>query len=133
MASLINIVPSHDIFFRYKMPEAELFIEHKQNGRTLLLNLNDISKALDRPNDMIIKYFQYELSIPIIKKDNKIIFPGIFEKSQINKIIQKFIREIVICGSCNNPETTINYKKMQLNCKACGNFTKIKTNEKLFK
>ena len=48
--------------FRYKMPSLVCRIEGRGNGiRTCIVNLSDIATALNRPPDILTKYFGVEL------------------------------------------------------------------------
>ena len=65
MAQLLNITGSRvveDPSFRYKMPRLVCRIEGRGNGiRTCIVNLVDISSSLNRPPDILTKYFGVEL------------------------------------------------------------------------
>ena len=65
MAQLLNITGSRvveDPSFRYKMPRLVCRIEGRGNGiRTCIVNLTDISQSLNRPPDILTKYFGVEL------------------------------------------------------------------------
>lgn len=51
-----------DAFYRYKMPAIVAKVEGKGNGvRTVLPNLHDIAKALERPSVYLLKFFGQEV------------------------------------------------------------------------
>ena len=51
-----------DAFYRYKMPAIVAKVEGKGNGvRTVLPNLNDIAKSLERPSVYLLKFFGQEV------------------------------------------------------------------------
>ena len=51
-----------DVFYRYKMPAIVAKVEGKGNGvRTVLPNLYDIAKALERPSVYLLKFFGHEV------------------------------------------------------------------------
>jgi len=126
-------VVNEDVFYRYKMPVLETKIEGGGRGtKTLLINLQNISKALNRPTSTILKYFGYELgtSTQIIKRDNKYILNGVHDKLILKGLLHKFISQYVICPNCDNPETHIVVIKTSINlfCKTCGNTSKLNNN-----
>ena len=65
MSQLLNITGSRvveDPSFRYKMPRLVCRIEGRGNGiRTCIVNLVEISGSLNRPPDILTKYFGVEL------------------------------------------------------------------------
>jgi hypothetical protein len=65
MSQLLNITGSRvveDPSFRYKMPRLVCRIEGRGNGiRTCIVNLTEISDSLNRPPDILTKYFGVEL------------------------------------------------------------------------
>ena len=61
-----------DVFCRYKMPKIQTKIEGKGNGiKTVLVNVSDVARALDRPIIYLMKYFSFELGAQI-KIDKKV-------------------------------------------------------------
>lgn len=54
------------------MPKIQTKIEGKGNGiKTVLVNISDVARALDRPIIYLMKYFSFELGAQI-KIDNKV-------------------------------------------------------------
>ena len=54
MARFVNIPSTNaDPFYRYKMP---VLIVRKEKGKTLLVNIGDVAKSLDRPTRQLMKY-----------------------------------------------------------------------------
>ena len=65
MSQFLNITGSRvveDPSYRYKMPRLVCRIEGRGNGiRTCIVNLVEISESLNRPPDILTKYFGVEL------------------------------------------------------------------------
>ena len=139
-----------DAFYRYKMPKMIIKIEGNGNGiKTKIINLDDIAKALDRSSDYLLKFFIYELgtSCKIIKNDKQVeyIIMGSHNLVDLKLILEHFIKMYVQCYTCGNPETALLFRKnqknltetiikkkcLQLECKACGNFSIINPTNKL--
>lgn len=122
----INIVGSNnDPFSRYRMPSICLKIEGKNNGiKTIISNLSNIAKNLDRDPMHILKYFAYELGVQTNFKNGRYILNGKFESHILQNIIHRFIENYVTCKLCGNPETVINsYRnrnKIEIKCNSCG-------------
>jgi translation initiation factor 5 len=125
--SLVNINRLiKDPFYRYKMHSVELKIEGSGNGiKTVISNMVDIGKALDRPPSYLCKYLGSELGVrtQIKIKDNKYILSGKFEKNHIQDLLDGFIKMFVLCHDCGNPETKLRItskKLIESKCIACG-------------
>ncbi|KAI5159999.1 translation initiation factor 5 [Nematocida ausubeli] len=132
---------SEDVFYRYKMPEIEVKIEGRGNGiKTVLVNIEDIAKSLDRDPKYITKYLSYDLGTlsSVDETNSKYIINGSHTSEKVQSCIFKFIEEFILCKSCErNPETVLftdaNRKHIQQRCKACGKINTIKTQNKLGK
>jgi len=125
----INIDNS-DPFYRYKMPRIVLKIEGAGNGiKTILVNITDIAKSLDREAIVIAKFFGFELGsqVTINDKNNKYIINGRHDDEKLEHYLHIFIRKYVLCGKCKNPETFFfgkgPNKDLYMECKACGYIT----------
>jgi translation initiation factor 5 len=133
-----NISLSHDDpFYRYKMPTISLKHEGRGNGvKTLLTNLDDVGKSLNRQPLDILQYLASELSVCSNSKSSYVL-NGTLEKSRVQELIQKYIAEHVLCGTCSNPETVyikIGKDTLGKRCQACGLTTEVtpsKLNKKI--
>lgn len=121
----MNLGKNHtnDQFYRYKMPFLETVIHGEKRKMT---NLPEISKAVDRPESMILKHLSADLGVAIsdFKMSSKI------SKDQIQESIKKFVEIYVMCPTCENPETDI-YKGNRLKCRACGAKNPINGSDKM--
>jgi translation initiation factor 2 beta subunit (eIF-2beta)/eIF-5 len=125
-----------DFFYRYKMPKLKVKIEGRGNGiKTIIDNIEEISKSLNRPSIYIIKYFGIELgtNIQYILKNNCYKINGYHKSTDLKKLLYLFINKFVLCTECNNPETVFNIKNKTLfqSCKACGKNIKKSIDHKL--
>eukprot|EP00917_Polyrhabdina_sp_WS-2016_P014094 GHVP01030802.1.p1 GENE.GHVP01030802.1~~GHVP01030802.1.p1 ORF type:complete len:296 (-),score=40.92 GHVP01030802.1:70-957(-) len=135
---MINIKRTEDAHYRYKMPELQTKTEGRGNGiKTVLVNIEEVSKALNRPVSYPIRYFGTELGTLSVCDTNKqkYYINGQHTSSELLNILYCFIDKYVICKSCDNPETEINNDKktdkLYLICSACGCQTLIDNNHKL--
>lgn len=129
-SNIINISGSTDPFFRYKMPSIQVKHEGKGNGvKTVLKNLKDVSKSLNREPSDVLQYIASELSVLSLQKQDDMIVNGTFAPQIIQKIIQRFITTHVLCDTCNNPETSFeripgknkrDEGQLCKRCQACG-------------
>ncbi len=107
---------NNDPFYRYKMPIIN--IQVLPNNTTHIININEISKSLNRNSSDIISFMKKELK----SGGSKNFLSGTWSKNKLIEILKKYINENVLCSNCGNPETEyiIKKKNKMLACKACG-------------
>uniref|UniRef100_A0A671TFF6 Eukaryotic translation initiation factor 5 n=1 Tax=Sinocyclocheilus anshuiensis TaxID=1608454 RepID=A0A671TFF6_9TELE len=127
-----------DQFYRYKMPRLIAKVEGKGNGiKTVIVNMVDVAKALNRPPTYPTKYFGCELGAQtqFDAKNDRYIVNGSHEANKLQDMLDGFIHKFVLCFECDNPETDlhVNPKKQTIgsSCKACGNRGMLDTRHKL--
>ena len=130
MASIMNIQgnePIHDPNYRYRMPPLVAKKEGGGNGkRTVLVNLQAVAQALDRPSEEILRFLSVEMSCSSkTSKDGALELRGWPESfsCDLQQAIFKYIELFVLCPSCRNPETRysiISGRDLSLDCAACG-------------
>lgn len=115
-----------DLYYRYKMPRLVSKIEGKGNGiKTVVSNMVDIAKALNRPPAYVTKFFGSEVGSLTVcdEKAARYIVNGAHEAEKLQNVLDGFISKFVLCPSCENPETDLSVSKdgtIWRNCKACG-------------
>uniref|UniRef100_A0A8C8UFF3 Eukaryotic translation initiation factor 5 n=1 Tax=Peromyscus maniculatus bairdii TaxID=230844 RepID=A0A8C8UFF3_PERMB len=127
-----------DQFYRYKMPRLIAKVEGKGNGiKTVIVNMVDVAKALNRPPTYPTKYFGCELGAQtqFDVKNDRYIVNGSHEANKLQDMLDGFIKKFVLCPECENPETDlhVNPKKQTIgnSCKACGYRGMLDTHHKL--
>lgn len=114
---MIQITNRNDPFYRYKR---HICKTQEFKGKTVLPNLAQISHELGRPLPLLIKYIGYTVNAKTGEtKGEKLPYvQGKFTAQNIEKIIDTFVQEGVLCGECNNPETKMDNRV--LDCASCG-------------
>jgi translation initiation factor 2 beta subunit (eIF-2beta)/eIF-5 len=118
-----------DLNYRYKIPYFKVNIAGKGNGiHTIFLNINNISKSINHPEDILLKYIASSTGSNYIS--NKTAITGTHTTEDLKNLILIYIKNLVMCPKCNIPETIpiliIHNKKNQdvkLSCLACRNET----------
>lgn len=125
----------NDTNYRYKMPTFNVTIAGKGNGvYTIINNIDDISKAINHPVEVIMKYLAYATGSNYIQERETIT--GSHRPDELKDLILEFNRYLVFCQTCKIPETipqiTGNKKHMSLEftCTACKNINQVRTNNK---
>jgi translation initiation factor 5 len=113
--------------YRYTMPQLVLTQEGKK--RKVLSNLGSVSEKVGRTCEMLLAFFNHELSALRgtagceIKPNGVISVPRFMEQSVLQQAVLDFIQKHVMCKSCQNPETRIfalQNGTTVLECDACG-------------
>mmetsp|Transcript_47865 Transcript_47865/g.95900 ORF Transcript_47865/g.95900 Transcript_47865/m.95900 type:complete len:347 (-) Transcript_47865:117-1157(-) len=138
----VNMNGSDDPYYRYTMPCIAIKVEGTTKMiKTVLVNIDDVCRAIGRPPDYLLTFLGQELSAnsKIEKETEKAYVTGAMEEKQIQALIFKFIQETVQCGNCKGPETTVHIegskknKTLFLTCKGCGSRTDLDSNERFVK
>lgn len=120
----------NDLFYRYKMPDIKIQYQSSGNGiKTNIININQISKSLQRDIKELSKAFNILLKTNCKYKENSLLINGRFEIQQLKEILNNYIQTFIICERCHLPETIYKikkkYNKLYLICNACGNIKKL--------
>jgi len=123
----VNVIRGlDDPFYRYTMERLQIKIEGNGNGiKTVLTNMDNIGKSLNRPPSYPTKYFGCELGAQTRFDDKtaRYIVNGAHESGKLSELLDEFIKKFVLCPSCNNPETDLLIDRSDdilRVCKACG-------------
>jgi translation initiation factor 2 beta subunit (eIF-2beta)/eIF-5 len=113
-----------DTNYRYTMPEFDITIAGKSSGiYTIVNNINDISKSINHPSEVIMKYIAVVTGSNYIQSRESI--SGSHTIEELNNIIIEYIKYLVFCQRCFIPETvpclTGSKKNIKLNfcCSGC--------------
>ncbi|WVQ62098.1 uncharacterized protein L199_000236 [Kwoniella botswanensis] len=127
-----------DKFYRYKMPLLQIKVEGRGNGiKTVVPNMEDIARALNRPPTYPTKYFGCELGAQTSMANDRYIVNGAHTADRLRELLDSFIEQFVLCPSCKNPETELvitgksGHEDMHRDCKACGRQNGVNMRHKL--
>ena len=96
--------------------------------RTIFRNFMDFPKALNRHPEKLLLYLNKELASAGYIAGERVIFLGRKEPSSFGALIDRYVKDYVICPVCGSPDTrTEKSKKLGfLLCEACGAKSSIK-------
>ena len=96
--------------------------------RTIISNFKEISDALDRDPQHVIKFLTREMATAATFNDSRAIFQGKFQRDSFERLLQRYLECYVICPVCKRPDTKIVKEKRLsfLVCNACGAKSSIK-------
>lgn len=104
---------------RFEMPVVASIIQGKI---TVMQNLGEVSKAIDRDADMVAKHLIREMGTSGTQEGQHLSLKGQFRQNQVQEKFEDFVKEFVLCGECGRPDTKI-IKEGRihfLKCEACG-------------
>lgn len=98
--------------------------------RTIFRNFMEFPKALRREPEKILLYLNKELASAGYIIGDRVIFLGRKERSSFAALIDRYVKDYVICPVCSSHDTrTEKNKKLGfLLCEACGAKSSIKGN-----
>ncbi|KPV64485.1 MAG: Translation initiation factor 2 subunit beta [Candidatus Bathyarchaeota archaeon BA2] len=90
--------------------------------RTILANLKEICEALNREPHHVLKFLSGEMATATTMEKNRAIFQGKFDRDTFERLIERYVKEFVICPVCKRPDTKIVKERrfFFLICEACG-------------
>ena len=111
---------------RFEVPPPRSFII---GMRTILSNIKVICSALNREPRHVLKFFSGEMATAATLQGNRAIFQGKFRADTFERLIQRYIKEFVVCPVCTRPDTKIvkDRRFLFLVCEACGARSSIST------
>ncbi|MCW3999305.1 MAG: translation initiation factor IF-2 subunit beta [Candidatus Bathyarchaeota archaeon] len=96
--------------------------------RTIINNFKEISDALDRDPQHLLKFLTREMATAATFHDSRAIFQGKFRADSFERLLQRYMEGYVVCPVCKRPDTKIVKEKRLafLVCNACGAKSAIK-------
>jgi len=104
---------------RFEIPQVK---GHIEGNKTIILNFNSICSILRRQPEHLLKYLQRELATPAVMQGSRLIFGRKLNSEFINKKIEQFAKDFVICQECGKPDTKLvrEERLLFMKCTACG-------------
>ena len=98
--------------------------------RTIFRNFMEFPKALRRDPEKLLLYLNKELASAGYIVGERVIFLGRKVPSSFGTLIERYVKDYVLCPVCGSPDTrTEKNKKLGfLLCEACGAKSSIKAN-----
>jgi len=95
---------------------------HVQGTKTVIVNLLQIGKIMDRDPAHLLKFLLKELATAGEIKGQNVAFNNKIPSKKLNEKIEKYSKLFVMCKECGKPETILVKEDgiIQLKCNACG-------------
>lgn len=104
---------------RFVIPPPKIFYEGKT---TVLENFAGIADALNRDPDHLMKFILQEMGTAGKIEGQHAVFQGRFTEQNLERHIDSYVQEYVICSECHRPDTQLirSDRVLTLKCEACG-------------
>jgi len=104
---------------RFEVPKVK---GHVEGTKTIITNFSQICDTLRRKKEHLAKFLSRELAAQAIIENERIIFNRKLGSDIINKKIQEYVDEFIICPQCKKPDTELIKQDhfLFLRCLACG-------------
>jgi translation initiation factor 2 subunit 2 len=114
-----NLPKSGENKERFEVPKP---ITSIQGNQTIISNFEEICNTLRRDKKHVSKFLFKELAIPGHIEGKRLILQGKATTSLIEKKLENYVRDFVICKECKKPDTSLQKidRLTFLVCEACG-------------
>jgi len=111
---------------RFEVPEVETIV---QGHQTIIKNFSQIYQTLRRDPKHLLKFLAKELATPANFDGTRLILQSKIQKSLIQKKLEAYTKDYVICKECGRPDTKLikEDRIIFLKCEACGAKASVKS------
>ncbi len=104
---------------RFTIPKAVVLI---QGAKTIFTNFYDVADCLRRDPKHLLKFFLKELATSYEEKDKTVTFTGRFPGPLMNRKIELYVKNYLLCPNCGKPDTKLlKIDRIEfIKCEACG-------------
>jgi translation initiation factor 2 subunit 2 len=104
---------------RFEIPRPHSFVT---GMRTILANFKEICDALNREPRHVLKFLSGEMATAATMQGTRANFQGRFGRDTFERLIERYVKEFVVCPICKRPDTKIVKERrfLFLICEACG-------------
>ena len=116
----VKHMPKHKVEqSRFRIPRAEVSVV---GSRTVIHNFKELADTLRREPRHLLRFILKQLATAGEIEGDLVILQGQFSRATINRLIDLYVRNYVICPVCKAPDTRIVKEKRMwfLICEACG-------------
>lgn len=111
---------------RFEIPKVK---GHVEGNKTIVNNFFQICSMFHREPNQLLKYLQRELATPAYVDNKRLILGRKLSSELLNKKIENYAKEFVLCKECGKPDTQLmkQDRVLFLKCTACGAKHPVKT------
>ncbi len=104
---------------RFEIPRVDSMI---QGSKTIVKGFNNLMKNMRRDEKHFLKYLTKETATSVTKNGNQLTINGKVNSYNLNKLIETYFNQFVLCPACGKPDTNIITQSgtKVMKCEACG-------------
>ncbi len=104
---------------RFEIPKVSVL---REGSRTIVKNFSQIAKAVNRSEEHLYKYLVKSLGTAGFLESGRLTLQGKFSEDEVQKEIESYVKDYVLCKECGAPDTTLVREEriLFLKCMACG-------------
>ncbi len=104
---------------RFEIPTIRSVIE---GNKTFIVNIRDVLETINRDGNHFLKFMAGELATSATMEGTRAVFAGKHAKVTLQTLLERYVKEYVICGECGKPDTRLvtETRIMWKRCDACG-------------
>ena len=104
---------------RLEIPKISSVIE---GNKTFIVNIKDVLTTINREDNHFLKFFAGELATSVTMEGVRAVFAGKHAKTTLQNLLERYVKEYVICGECDKPDTVLvtEVRILRKRCDACG-------------
>ena len=112
---------------RLEVPKPQSIIIGRR-GPTIIYNFKEICEALNRDPREVLKFLSKEMATAGTITGSRVTFKGMFDSEALRRLIDRYVRDFVICPVCKSLDTRIvKEKRLRFRkCDACGAKSSVK-------
>ena len=104
---------------RLEIPKIDSLVE---GNKTFLVNVKEILAVMNREENHFLKFMAGELATSVTMEGVRAVFAGKHASITLQNLLERYVKEYVICGECGKPDTVliIETRILRKRCDACG-------------
>ncbi len=110
---------------RFEIPEIRSVIE---GNKTFIVNIREVLERINREENHFLKFMAGELAASVTMEGARAVFAGKHAKVTLQTLLERYVKEYVICEECGKPDTQFitETRILRKRCDACGATTSVK-------
>jgi len=102
-----------------EMPGFEVI---KESDRTIITNWSAIISKFGIDSKLLLRFLQRRLGTIGMPQHGRLYLQGVYTRVRLNRLLEAFMKEYVICDVCGRPHCIIVRERGSLikKCQACG-------------